>query len=474
VARKGRAKRKQAIFYHPRLPPVTVIEIGIATETNTAFSINETKTVVLGIAEETNIAQPLAGLRIVTEVDTAFPIVPMRTKAIGLATETNTAFAVGKKKLFTIPDIVTETDFAFSIIPQKTFPGLPPGVPFYEVELTQLTVNGGATIIASVPFDDLQYGFTIDGPNWAEMVIDAWKPEATVANFTEGEREVYIRRDGELVWAGYLWSAEGSTNDMTVRLSCSGWSSMLDHRLIDADKLFTDEEQFDIAWELIDFTQNKTDGDLGFTRGPEPDSGVDRTIKYRYWERRNIGEVIRELAEMNNGFDFDITPNKVFHMYHPRRGVLQGTTLELDVNMNTIQQLRDASEVASEVHGIGGGEGKATCIAVVSDATALADYGLRQTAEEFGDIKHFNTMTQKTTRFLNQRKRSTRQPQVSLAVVGVAPEVGSYSVGDKFPLLADAGYFNISGEFRIAAYEVHLDQSGVEVATLHFDERLAP
>jgi len=473
VARKGRAKRKQAYFYHPRLPPVTVVEIGIATETNTAFSINEVKTVVLGIAEETNIAQPLQGLDLVTEFDTAFPIVPMRTKTIGIATETNTAFSILGKKVKLI-GLAEETNFAFSITPQKTFPGLPPGVPFYEVELTQLTVNGGATIIASVPFDDLQYGFTIDGPNWAEMVIDAWKPEATVANFTEGEREVYIRRDGELVWAGYLWSAEGSTSDMTVRLSCSGWASMLDHRLIDNDKLFTDEDQFDIAWELIDFTQNKTDGNLGFTRGPEPDSGVDRTIKYRFWERRVIGEVIRELAEMNNGFDFDIAPNKVFHMYHPRRGVLLGTTLELDVNMNTIQQLRDASEVASEVHGIGGGEGKATCIAVVSDATALADYGLRQTAEEFGDIKHFNTMTQKTTRFLNQHKRSTRQPQISLAVVGAAPEVGTYSVGDKASLLANAGYFNISGEFRISAYEVHLDQTGVEVATIHFDERLAP
>jgi hypothetical protein len=444
----------------------------MATETNTAFSVAPGHTVVLGLATETNEATSFPGIKLVTETDTAFPIVPMRTKAIGLVTETNTAFSIlGKKGKFV--SMATETDFAFAIIPQKPQPPIV-GVPLYEVELTQLTVNGGATVIASVPFDDLQYGFTIDGPNWAEIMIDAWRPEATVANFTEGEREVYIRRDGVLVWAGYLWSAEGSTSDMMVRLSCSGWASMLDHRLIDEDKQFSDQEQMNVAWELINFTQNKTEGNLGITRGPEANSGVTRTLKYRYWERRVIGEVIREIAEMNGGFDFDIAPNKVFHMYYPRRGVLSGTTLQLDTNMNTIQQLRDASEVASEVHGIGGGEGKATCIAVVSDATALADYGLRQTAEEFGDIKHYNTMVQKTTRFLNQHKKSTRQPQISLAVVGATPVVGTYSVGDRFPLLASAGYFNISGTFRISAYEVHLDQTGVEVSTIHFDERTAP
>jgi hypothetical protein len=446
--------------------------LGMATETNTAFSVAPGHTVVLGLATETDTATSFPGLKLVTETDTAFPIVPMRTKAIGLVTETNTAFSILGKKVKLV-GIATETNFAFVITPTKPQPP-PVGVPLYEVELRQLTVNGGATVLASVPFDDLQYGFTIDGPNWAEIVIDAWRPEATVANFTEGEREVYIRRDGDLVWAGYLWSAQGSTNDMTVRLSCDGWFSALDHRLVDEDKMFSDTEQMDIAWQLINFSQSKTEGNLGFTRGSEANSGVVRTIKYRYWERRIIAEVIRELAEMNGGFDFDITPNKVFHMYYPRRGVLQGTTLELDVNMNTIEQLRDAREVASEVHGIGGGEGKATCIAVVSDATALADYGLRQTAEEFGNIKHYNTMVQRTTRFLNQHKKSTRQPQAGLAVVGVAPEVGSYSVGDRFPLLANAGYFNISGTFRVSAYEVHIDQSGVEVATLHFDERTAP
>jgi hypothetical protein len=177
---------------------------------------------------------------------------------------------------------------------------------------------------------------------------------------------------------------------------------------------------------------------------------------------------------MNGGFDFDISPNKVVHMYYPRRGVLQGTTLELDVNMNAIEQLRDAQEVVTEVSGIGGGEGKATCIAVVTDVGARNTYGLRQHAEEFGDIKHYNTMVKKSERYLSHHIASTRQPQVGLAVVGVAPEVGSYGVGDRFPLLANAGYFNINGTFRISAHEVHLDQSGVEVATLHFDERLAP
>lgn len=474
MSRLGRGRRQKANIYLRRnVTTGQTVSLGLVTETDTVFPVSAGLVVTLGLAVETNTAIPLSGLKLVIETDTAFPITPMRSKGIGLATETDTAFAMTKKKQFNMP-IITGLESAFPITATTQGVGPAPDVPLYTVELTELTKNGGATVLASVPFDDLQYGFTIDGPNWAEIVIDAWRPEATVANFTEGEREVYIRRDGQLVWGGYLWAAQGSTGDMTVRLSCDGWYSMLDHRLVDEDKMFDDHEQMDIAWDLIQFTQAKTGGGLGFTRGPETDSGVTRTIKYRYWERRVISEIITELAEMNGGFDYDIAPNKVFHMYYPRRGSLLGTTVELDTNMNTIEQLRDAREVASEVHGIGGGEGKATCIAVVSDVTARNTYGLRQTAEEFGDIKHYNTMVQRTTRFLNHHKQSTRQPQVGLAVVGAAPEVGSYSVGDRMPLLANAGYFNINGTYRISAYEVHLDQSGVEVSTIHFDERLAP
>jgi hypothetical protein len=137
----------------------------MATETNTAFSTQPGHTVVLGLATETNEALQLAGLKLVVETDTAFPIVPMRTKAIGLVTETDTAFSVAKTKLF-IVSTATETDSAFVITPFKTvIPTPPAGIHLYELELSDLNGN---VVISSLPFDDLRYGFTLDGLPWAE------------------------------------------------------------------------------------------------------------------------------------------------------------------------------------------------------------------------------------------------------------------------------------------------------------------
>lgn len=330
----------------------------------------------------------------------------------------------------------------------------------------------GATLVADLNYDELEYGFSLNETDWATIVIDMWKPQATVDNLREGERVINITRDGTLVWAGYIWDIEGGTDTGQIRLACEGWGSMLYHRLIDDDKQYSDEEQFDIAWDLINFTQNKTAGDIGITRGPQADSGNVRTVKYRYWERRVIGEVIDELAAMNGGFDFDISPAKVFNMYFPRKGSLLTTTFELDTNVSNIYQLRSAREVASEIHGIGGGEGKATCIAVVFDPGAQSTYKLRQTAHDFGDIKHYNTMVAKTERYLNLHKESTIQPQLGLVVS--PPTIGSFGIGDRAPVVANAGFFSINQTFRIIAYEVHLDSTGVEVVTVHFDTRLTP
>jgi hypothetical protein len=470
MARKGRSKPNRAIWLRGQVAVgPKVIPIGQATETDIAQPLGSGRRVILGQAVETDIANPLVGLKIVTETDTAFSIRRVRTKRLNtIASETDTAFAITKKKRFNLTQ-VTESEFAFSIIPVKSSQPTPPGTHLYELELRDLS---GALILADLPFDDLRYGFTLDGLPWAEFSIDMWKPEATTTNLAEGQREVRIKRDGVLVWGGYLWTAEVSTDTQLVRCQCEGWFSMFYHRLIDQDKIFEDVEQFDIAWQILNYTQGLTDGNLGVTRGPEANSGQVKTKKYRYWERQNVAEAINELSEMQDGFDYDIAPNKVFHMYYPRRGSLLATNFEMDVNVNNVYVLRDARELVTEVHGIGGGEEKATCIAVVVDTGARATYKLRQEAHDFGNIKHFNTMVKRTTRWLNNHKAPTRQPQVG--VVLTPPDLFTFNIGDRAPVIASAGYLQINATYRIIAIEVFLDQTGVEVVTVHFDERTAP
>jgi len=73
---------------------------------------------------------------------------------------------------------------------------------------------------------------------------------------------------------------------------------------------------------------------------------------------------------------------------------------------------------------------------------------------------------------LNNHKAPTRQPQIG--VVLTPPDLFDFNIGDRATVIASAGFLQINSVHRIIAMEVFLDQTGVEVVTVHFDERTAP
>lgn len=101
-------------------------EIGLATETDTALSITPIKAsslVPVGLITETNTAQAMTRAKVktlglTTETDTALSIARTKTKTIGLATETDTAQSISRAKTKAI-GLTTETDSALSITRTK-------------------------------------------------------------------------------------------------------------------------------------------------------------------------------------------------------------------------------------------------------------------------------------------------------------------------------------------------------------------
>jgi hypothetical protein len=82
---------------------VVSVELGLASEVDTAFSLTPIRTYALGLASET---------------DTAFGITAAKSVALGLATETDTAFELRPVKVVTL-GLAIETDFAFDVVPVK-------------------------------------------------------------------------------------------------------------------------------------------------------------------------------------------------------------------------------------------------------------------------------------------------------------------------------------------------------------------
>jgi len=333
----------------------------------------------------------------------------------------------------------------------------------YKVVLAY--INGA--IIDEVPVGNLTFGFALNEPGSCSFTVALRDPKCTKAILAPGEREVRVYRDGILVWAGYLWTAYASWGEGHVRFACEGFISRLRHRLVTSNLTYTSTEQFDIAWNLIAHTQAKTDGSLGFTRGGEANSGVNATRKYAQFERPNILEEIEGLAESGTGFDYEITPDKVFHMYYPEKGSNKLVNFELGKNIGGLSYDVDSVSIINTVHAIGAGEGELTCIASAINTTSRAKYGLMEESYSFQNIKRFDTLQTLANEQLAVNKDARFQPQAN--ITGTDPVWTTLAVGDRATILGDYGYMELDDSFRIVTMLVQLDNTGNEQYQVTFE-----
>lgn len=304
-------------------------------------------------------------------------------------------------------------------------------------------------------------------------------PKSTRQLLSAGQREVHVIRDGELVWGGYLWAVKASTDAPNIGVQADGWFSRLLRRHIDVKLDFEDEDQIDIAWGVIDWTQQqeKDGADLGIVRathgeGWPIETGVLRTRRFKPWNRTNIGQLIQELSEAKHGFDFNISPDKKFMTYYPKRQEDNGVVFELGKNIKKISQLDDdASAVVTELSGMGSGMNRNRCIAVVSNTGSIADYGLLQDTVDLSRIRHYENLEHATKEQFRLRKKSRWQPVIT-ATLG-DPGFDGYSVGDLCRVKAKDGYIDVNQKFRLIAKRIAVSTEGEETVDLTFDQDLA-
>lgn len=322
------------------------------------------------------------------------------------------------------------------------------------------------TPMDELPAQNLQYSYSLDGPGSINFTVPILHSKSTLELLDPGARELHVYRNDGLVWGGYLWFL-GASAQGDARCSGEGWFSMLFHRLIDQDRLYQDEDQFDIAWDLIDFTQSKTNGDLGITQQAVAASGVTRTFSYWAFQRPNLGEAIMHLHEVENGMDFEITPDKRWIAYYPERGTTVDTPFELGKNVSGLSFELDANRLMTEVTGIGAGEGQDTLISVKSDAPSQTRYNLLQESITNKDITDTTLLSDSAMGHLEANKTPRFQPEI--AITTNDPPFGSYSVGDHARLKADHGLITIDAEFRIIAIVVAVTNEGRDAISVFFD-----
>lgn len=156
---------------------------------------------------------------------------------------------------------------------------------------------------------------------------------------------IYLERDGQIIWGGILQPPQLAIGTQALSLQAIGWLGYWDRRIIRTDYQPDGIDQFTIFQQLVDDAQDEVVFGAGFDLGISVSwsalSGVtrSRTQDYRPFQAKNLGEALRQLAALENGFDFAMAYaidsatdriDKTIELYYPRKGRNTGFMFSYD------------------------------------------------------------------------------------------------------------------------------------------------
>ncbi|WP_445396425.1 hypothetical protein ACSMX9_22545 [Streptomyces sp. LE64] len=199
--------------------------------------------------------------------------------------------------------------------------------PPYRVLLCDLLPD---TLLDSLPVTGLSLDHYIGKPGSLSGTIPV--PNADMAARVRaavhpGRTAVWVERGRDLWWGGPLWTARTVSDTrgrLSVQIQAGTWESYLYRRDLHDGQIANQVDQFDIVRGLVDYMQRPAGGDIGITYTPDI-SGVRRDWSASRYDLPSIGELIDDLAELDDGFewhirshrDFDGRRTKTLQLGHP-------------------------------------------------------------------------------------------------------------------------------------------------------------
>lgn len=300
-----------------------------------------------------------------------------------------------------------------------------------------------------------------------------------------GRTAIYVDRDGELLWGGVVWTSRYSAATGTLEIGAADFLSYFEHRRVLAYPIVTgssvshqDTDQLTIAASLIELVQSHPSGDLGIEVRGTTTSGIRRSVSYAAGELKPVADALRDLANAEDGFDFTVDvaygpdgkPARFVRFGYPRLGQPGAPHVwEYGANLIDFTWPRDAATMATRVFAQGG-DGTTPLLALAEDRTATTGgWMLLEDAAAQLDTTDPLLLLAQARGELAARRRPIVLPELTVRA-DLAPEVGSYSVGDDVRVVIADPFFasdEIDVTFRLLGFEVTPgDDAGQEQVTL--------
>jgi len=235
---------------------------------------------------------------------------------------------------------------------------------------------------------------------------------------------------------------------------------------IDEDKEYTDIDAGSIAWDLIDTVQSEPYGDFGITQGTIQTS-LNRTISF---SRKSVKEAIEELAIAENGFDFEITHDKVFNVYYPQKGSDISESIVFRYPSNhviSIKEIRDASELANSVFAIGSGFGLEEVNVERDNVDSQMIFGKREKILPIKDMPNATVLGDIADQYVNMFGQII--PYYKIKFINsddFVPNLGDFNLGDRVGLKINEDYFEIDQSFRVFEIVITIQDNDLEMVDL--------
>lgn len=309
-----------------------------------------------------------------------------------------------------------------------------------------------------------RFTFRLDGPRTLDFSIDARQDEANA--LTPLETDIWAWRDSDLLFRGRWTTAQGtlSPDVHTVQVGCTDYRGLLAvmNRTVGASgAVYSATDQAAIAWDLINDSQALTGGALGITNGSGSTTGVnrDRTIE----PLSPIAEEIGLIGRLENGFDWEISPELELNRWHPQRGSVTNVVLDWRGVVSAAVWQPDPSKFGNWVAATGA---EGLTVATASSAGLGTDpRGRYERVESHPSIINQSVLNARAPALLAAAEVLAVDWQVTLTP-GTWQGAGHIWLGDTVTLAVKDGMWNFADPFRVVEIQVSVGESGDEVVQL--------
>jgi hypothetical protein len=285
-----------------------------------------------------------------------------------------------------------------------------------------------------------------------------------------------VTRDVRVVWSGPIMQVDEDYVNNTMQVTATGWWEILDYRFIESQQEslvdFTNQDYDStvIAMTLLDAANLQQDQRDNFKH-----TGIDRgrmdvsqLRKRSYKVNDQISQSIRDLATIENGFDYEINPiTRQLDIYYPRKGTLRPEVVLGynwgPKNVGNVRVLTDGSTVRNRHRAA-----TTYITAEEEDPESIDTYNMRTELSSLGDVPDSIAGA-----YAIGEVAFKARPKVTITITlrpgNASPELfRHFEIGDTLYLTARGGRNPIEKQpVRVFGASVSIDENGVgTVSTL--------